>query len=78
MSTFLKRELQLELHPKKSRIIPLSKGVDFLGFRNFYHFKLPRKRTIRKMQRKIKEHQEELWLKKNLKESYRGWQAHVR
>jgi retron-type reverse transcriptase len=32
---FLKRELRLELHEEKSRIISLSRGVDFVGFRNF-------------------------------------------
>ena len=50
---FLRKELKLELHPDKSKIISLSKEVDFVGFRNFYYFKLLRKRNIRNMQRKI-------------------------
>lgn len=50
---FLKENLKLELHKDKSKIINLSRGVDFIGFRNFYHYKLLRKRNIRDMQRKI-------------------------
>ena len=50
---FLNAELRLELHPQKSKITSLSQGIDFVGFRNFYHFKLLRKRNIRNMERKI-------------------------
>jgi len=49
---FLKEKLILELHLDKSKIINLSKGVDFVGFRNFYYFKLLRKRNIKNIQRK--------------------------
>ncbi|MFC1682443.1 RNA-directed DNA polymerase, partial [Nanoarchaeota archaeon] len=42
---FLKEKLKLELHPDKSQVISLSKGIDFVGFRNFYYFKLLRKRN---------------------------------
>ena len=51
---FLRQELKLELHKDKSRIIPLSRGVDFVGFRNFYYFRLLRKRNVKKMLIKIK------------------------
>ena len=50
---FLKQELILELHPDKSKIVNLSKGIDFVGFRNFYHYKLLRKRNKRNIQGKI-------------------------
>ena len=33
---FLKEKLKIELHSQKSRIISLSHGVDFVGFRNFF------------------------------------------
>ncbi|MFC1647984.1 reverse transcriptase domain-containing protein [Nanoarchaeota archaeon] len=49
---FLK-SLKLELHPEKSKIINLNRGINFLGFRVFYHHKLLRKSNIRKMQRKM-------------------------
>ena len=50
---FLNNNLKLEIHPEKSKIIPLSRGIDFVGFRNFYHFRLLRKRNIRSMKSKI-------------------------
>jgi|SRR3989344_370965 len=50
---FLRQKLKIELHPQKSKVIPLSKGIDFVGFRNFYYYRLARKRNIRKMQKKI-------------------------
>ncbi len=37
---FLKETLKLELHAQKSKIISLSRGIDFVGFRNFYYFRL--------------------------------------
>ena len=75
---FLREKLKIELHPQKSRIIPLSRGVDFVGFRNFYYRKLLRKRNIRNMKRKI-----ELFKKgemdfRDLYESYQGWQAYAK
>jgi hypothetical protein len=74
---FLKEQLKIDLHPDKSRVIPLSRGIDFVGFRNFAHFRLLRGRNIRKMRRKI-----ELFRKKKkdfreLIESYQGWQAYA-
>ncbi len=53
IAIFLKEKLKLELHPDKSKIINLSKGIDFVGFRNFYNYKLLRKRNITNMERKI-------------------------
>jgi retron-type reverse transcriptase len=55
ISNFLKSKLKLELHPDKSKIVNISKGVDFVGFRNFYHFRILRKRNIRKILYKIKQ-----------------------
>lgn len=51
---FLTTKLKLELHPDKCQILPLKKGISFLGFRVFHHYKLPRKRNIRKIQCKLK------------------------
>lgn len=55
INQFLKSSLKIELHPDKSKVIPLRQGINFLGFRNFYHYKLLRKTNIRKMQKKMKE-----------------------
>jgi RNA-directed DNA polymerase len=74
---FLKNNLKLRLHPQKSRIIPLSKGIDFVGFRNFAHHKLLRKRNIKNMKQKIKLFEESAIDFRTLAESYQGWQAYA-
>ena len=53
INKFLRDKLKLELHTQKSRIISLSRGIDFVGFRNFWYYKLLRERNIRKMYLKI-------------------------
>jgi retron-type reverse transcriptase len=78
ISDFLKCILKLELHPDKSQIIPLSRGIDFVGFRNFYHFRLLRKRNIKKVRQKIKQFDEETLTKEKLKESLNGWRAYAK
>lgn len=75
---FLKEKLKLELHPQKSRIIPLKRGIDFVGFRHFYYFKLLRKRNIRNMKRKIEMFKQGLISKDKLLESFQGWNAYAR
>lgn len=50
---FLRHKLKLELHPLKSKILPLHKGITFLGFRVFYHHKLLRKSNWRAVKRKL-------------------------
>ena len=75
---FLKERLKIELHPQKSKIISLSKGVDFLGFRNFWNHRLLRKRNIRKMQKKIKSYEKGDLSFSSVFDSYQGWQAYAR
>lgn len=49
IESFLKSNLELELHPFKKRVAPISQGIDFIGFvHKPYHRKL-RPRTISKM-----------------------------
>ncbi|MFA5060830.1 MAG: reverse transcriptase/maturase family protein [Candidatus Pacearchaeota archaeon] len=78
IEVFLKEKLKLELHPDKSKIISLSKGVDFVGFRNFYHYRLLRKRNIRKILAKIKGCKDGKISKDKLLESFNGWNAYAR
>lgn len=75
---FLKEELKIELHPEKSRVISLSRGVDFVGFRNFYYFRLLRRRNVKKMLMKIKQYKEGLMSYEKLLESFQGWQAYAK
>jgi len=53
INNFLINELKIELHQDKSKIIPLSKGVPFVGFRVFYNNKLLRKFNRKNIQRKL-------------------------
>jgi len=78
INDFLKEKLKLELHKDKSRVIPLSRGVDFVGFRNFYYFKLLRKRNIRKVHHKINLLKKREISEDKFKESFEGWQAYAK
>lgn len=51
---FLKT-IKLTLHPNKCKIIPLSQGITFLGFKVFYHYKAVRKRNLRRIKARISE-----------------------
>jgi len=78
INNFLREKLRLDLHSQKSRIIPLSRGIDFVGFRNFAHFRLLRARNIKKMMRKIKLFSEGEITYQILMESFQGWQAYAK
>ena len=45
--------LKLKIHPNKCAIIPLQRGVSFLGFRMFYTHRLVRQRNLRKIKHKL-------------------------
>ncbi|MEK6855720.1 MAG: reverse transcriptase/maturase family protein [Nanoarchaeota archaeon] len=74
---FLKENLKIELHPNKSRVISLSRGVDFVGFRNFNHRRLLRKRNYKSMFRKIELYEKGVLNFDSIHESYQGWQAYA-
>ena len=74
---FLKDNLRLDLHPEKSRIIPLLRGIDFVGFRNFYYFRLLRKRNIKNMENKINLFNEGKITYEKLIKIFQGWEAHA-
>ena len=61
---FLKEKLNLELHPNKSQILKLEKGIKFLGFRIFYYHKLLRKSNMKHFERKL--NQMKIMLKEDL------------
>jgi len=74
----LREKLRLELHPDKSKIIPLSKGIDFVGFRNFYHFRLLRKRNIRSIEQKVELFIQGFIDEDGINESLQGWRAYAK
>ncbi|MBI2630391.1 helix-turn-helix domain-containing protein [Candidatus Pacearchaeota archaeon] len=53
INTFLKEKLKIELHPSKSHVLKLSSGINFLGFRVFYHHKLIRASNLKNFDRKF-------------------------
>ena len=78
INLFLKERLNLELHPNKSRIINLSKGVDFVGFRNFYYYNRLRRRNIKNMRRKIDLFKDGKIHYKKFFETFQGWNAYAK
>lgn len=78
IGNFLQEKLGLQLHPDKSHIISLSNGIDFVGFRNYYHCKLLRERNIRKMIYKLNSFENGCLSYQNLTEIFQGWQAHAK
>ena len=78
INEFLENNLKLKLHPQKSRIFPLSQGIDFVGFRVFFHNKLLRKRNIHRMQKKIFNFEQGLCSYRDIMQSYTGWQGYAK
>ena len=74
---FLEERLNLELHLDKSKIILLDRGVDFVGFRNFYYFKLMRKRNIKSIKDKIKRFKKGKISEEKFKQIFQGWNAYA-
>ncbi|MFW5846575.1 MAG: RNA-directed DNA polymerase [Nanoarchaeota archaeon] len=75
---FLQDKLKLELHKDKSSIRILSRGIDFVGFRNFYKKRLIRKRSYRKMRARIKEFNKGNLSTDKFFECFQGWLANAR
>ncbi len=71
------KNLRLELHPNKSEIHALRNGVNFLGYRIFYHYKLLRKRNInyflRRIKKKVNLYRSGLIKKEHLESFLLGW-----
>jgi hypothetical protein len=55
INNFLKRNLKIELHPEKSKMILLNRGVTLLGFRVFCYHKLLKKSNLRRFNKKFEE-----------------------
>ncbi|PIN89406.1 hypothetical protein COU61_03065, partial [Candidatus Pacearchaeota archaeon CG10_big_fil_rev_8_21_14_0_10_35_13] len=53
ISSFLREKLRIELHPEKTNILNLSRGITFLGFRIFPEHMLIRKSNLNKFHRKL-------------------------
>jgi len=53
IDTYLTENLELELHPNKTKIISSHKGIEFLGMKIFPHHKLLKGKNLRKFYRKL-------------------------
>jgi len=78
INRFLRNKLKIELHPDKSRIISLSRGIDFVGFRNFYYYRLLRKRNVKNMLLKVEKYGKGKICKEKLLEIFQGWNAYAK
>jgi len=78
INIFLIENLRIELHPEKSKIISLSRGIDFVGFRTFYYFKLLRKRNVNNMKRKILLFTEGKISYEKFFDIFQGWNAYAK
>ncbi len=76
------KNLRLELHPDKSKISPIYKGVNFLGFKIFYHYKLAKKRNVHHFYRRLseleKKYKEREITREKFMESVEGWFAYIK
>ena len=75
---FLKIKLQLKLHPEKSKIYSLSKGIDFVGFRIFYYHNLLRIRNIKNIKRNKLLYHNNLISLQVFFEIFQGWNAYAK
>ncbi|MBI2583243.1 MAG: hypothetical protein HYW25_01125 [Candidatus Aenigmarchaeota archaeon] len=77
---FLK-SIKLELHPEKSKVMPLHAGVKLLGFRVFYRYKLPKKSNLRRITNRINGfidlYREGIMDKAEILERVEGWNAYA-
>lgn len=78
---FLGQSLDLELHPEKSMIIPLRKGIALLGFRIFFHFRLLKKSNARRIWKRLgafrQMHEKGEMSRTEIVQSLEGWLAYA-
>ena len=76
------KNLKLELHQDKSKIFPMYKGVNFLGYRIFYYHKLLRKRNINQFKLRLikleQKYKDSLIEYETLLNSVDGWLAYAK
>jgi RNA-directed DNA polymerase len=77
ISTFLQTRLKLNLHPKKVQILNCNSGIDFLGIILFPYHRLIRKKTRKRMARKLKDkisqYKDGLVSEENLEQTFQSY-----
>jgi hypothetical protein len=78
---FLNKKLEIELHPEKSRIIPLKQGVTLLGFRVFAKYRLLKKSNARRLWKRLEKFRQKYekgeMTRKVAIRSLEGWLAYA-
>nr|AQS33904.1 hypothetical protein [uncultured archaeon] len=82
IAQFLAEKLKLQLHPDKSKIIPLNRGIEFLGFKLFSYHRLLKRKNMRYFLRKLRQtnslYQEEKMTYDDVYNFMEGWCAHAK
>ena len=81
IDTFCTKNLSLQLHPDKSKVLNLENGIGFLGFRLYQHHKRIKKKNVKRFEKKMirqrKWFNQEKISREKIVESFEGWLAHV-
>ncbi|HLC73324.1 MAG TPA: reverse transcriptase domain-containing protein [Candidatus Nanoarchaeia archaeon] len=75
---FLNQKLKIELHPEKSKILPLRNGSAFLGYRIFYNYSLLSKRNINNILNKLLLFKKDMIRKEDFHNSLVGWEGYAK
>ena len=80
INEFLK-SIKLELHPDKSKVVPLCTGINLLGFRVFYKYKLLKRSNTRRIPYRVQDfialYANGVIEKDKIFESMEGWNAYA-
>ena len=81
IDTFLCERLRIEMHPDKTKIVPLERGVGLLGFRAFYHYRILKKSNLRRAWVRMKRYREQLAsgqiMQEHVSLSLAGWEGYA-
>lgn len=81
INLFLMERLGIKLHPEKSKILSLDRGIGFLGFRVFHNHRLLKKSNLRKMRSRLQslknEYNKGLMCYDEVYASIEGWMAYA-
>lgn len=82
IATYLHINMKLELHPDKTKILPLSGGVPLVGFRVFRTHKLLKPSNRRRFMRRLQDYQEGLAngtiTQEHVQLSIAGWEGYAK
>jgi len=78
---YLRKKLDLRLHPDKSKVLKLEKGIEFLGFRIFYHHKLLARKNLQRFKRNMEitksEYRNGKIERETIIEKFEGWLSYA-